>query len=62
LQWQTLALLNKEKKKLNSTAVVHFRLMREIRRLAKEDPMGVLQAFLTPHSIHFKKKWDSASE
>ena len=30
--------------------------------IVKEDPMAVLQAFLSPISIHFKKKWDSEYE
>jgi hypothetical protein len=62
VEWQTVALLKKEKKRVNSTSVLHFRIMRELRKIAKEDPMSVIQAFLTPFSIYFKSKWDDSFE
>ena len=35
VDWQTLALLNKEKKRIYSTPVAHFRIMRELRKQEK---------------------------
>lgn len=62
VEWQKVSLLNREKKPLHNTPIMHFKLMQQLRVMLKTDQNAVIQSLLNPNGLQFKEKWGEPQE